>query len=790
MDTAARTRRIRTTAIAAVLAMLVGCSYTTPELRAEIPANSEASVIVASNGSELTTLHAGENRTEISLADIPQHVQDAVVASEDRRFWSHIGIDLRGIVRAFRRNVDHGEILEGGSTITQQFVKNAIIGSDRTLDRKIEEASLAIQVERQYTKEEILEFYLNTIYFGAGAYGIEAAAQVYFAIPASELDVAQGAMLAGLVKAPSDYDPFINADGALERRASVLKAMVDEGYIGEAEAAELSLTDIVLAPPAPDSSYPGAYFVEEVKRFILEHPAFGRSYEERLHLLFTGGLTIETTLDLRLQALAESAVQRTLSDPFDDPNAALVSMDPANGHVYAMVGGRDFFDGGPQSKFNLATQGQRPSGSSFKPLVLAAALEEGIELSSRYQAPASLNIDVTGGVWEVENYGGTEGGVVNLVDATVRSYNTAYAQLIMDVGPSDAVKVAADLGVESPLLAVPSAVLGSNDVSPLDMASAYSSFANRGVHNDPVFVTKVTGPDGDVIYQHDPSPVRVLDRDTADEITQVLQQVISRGTGVGARLGRPAAGKTGTGQNWADAWFVGYTPELVTSVWVGFAEGQIPMVPPTTRIRVTGGTWPAEIWQMFMSAALVEKPTSDFATAGGTDEGEDSDPPDQPDPAGDTAANGDAETPNFEEVVAPGELVSDVVGMRNELAADILTRAGFVVLTESVPDDQYPPGVVASMEPSGEAIIPAGSEIVLNVANGQRVKRVPDVLGEGTEAATAIVLGAGYEVEIIDEAEADPAAAEIRAGQIWKVDPGTRSPLEPGETVTIWANPL
>lgn len=775
----------RALALIVALSVVAGCNYTTPELQTSIPPNMEASVILAADGSELTTLHNGENRTEIALADVPKHVQDAVVASEDRRFWTHVGVDVRGILRALRRNVDEGEIVEGGSTITQQFVKNAIIGSDRTLDRKIEEASLAIQVERQYSKEEILEFYLNTIYFGAGAYGIEAAAQIYFGVPAAELDVAQGALLAGLIKAPSTYDPFVNADGAIERRSYVLEAMAEEGYISTEEAAELAQTDIVLATPDPESSYSGAYFVEEVKRFVLGHPAFGRTYEERARLLFTGGLTIETTLDLRLQALAEASMNRVLSDPFDDPDGALVTMDPATGQVKAMVGGRDFFDGGPQSKFNLASQGQRPSGSSFKPIVLAAALEEGIELSTRYPAPSELDIEVTGGVWEVENYGGTEGGVVNLVDATVNSYNTAYAQLVMDVGPSDAVKVAAEIGVDSPLLAVPSAVLGANDVSPLDMASAYSSFANRGIHNDPVFVTRVTGPDGEVIYQHDPSPLRVLERETADQITQVLQQVISRGTGVRARIGRPAAGKTGTGQNWADAWFVGYTPDLVTSVWVGFAEGQVSMVPPTTRIRVTGGTWPAEIWQMFMTAALAETPASDFEIGNADISTNAADDP------------GNAEEPLEPEIVsdgafepvAPGELVSDVVGMRSELASDILTRAGFVVTTESVPDDQYPPGVVASMEPSGEAIVPSGSNVTLYVANGQKVRRVPDVLGEDATTAEAMIIEAGYEAELIVEAEDIAEAAEIRAGQVWKVDPGTHAPLAEDETVTIWVNP-
>ena len=473
-----------TTVFVALVVVASGCSYTTVTLAPTVPPNAQASVVLADNGTLLTTLHAGENRTEITLDQVPQHVQDAIVAIEDRRFWNHAGIDLPAILRAMRRNIDEGEVVEGGSTITQQFVKNALLASDRTLDRKIEEATLSIQVEREYSKEEILEYYLNTVYFGAGAYGIEAAAKVYFGKPAEELDVPEGALLAGLVKAPSTNDPFVNGEGALRRRRLVLDAMVEEGYLTAEEGETFAAGDVELAAPDPETDYPAAYFVQEVKRFMLTHPAFGRTREERTRRLFTGGLTIETSLDLQLQSHAEHAAHLVLSDPANDPDTAIVSMDPSNGHVLAMVGGRDFFDGGPRSKFNLATQGRRPAGSSFKPLVLAAAIEEGIPVSQVYSAPSTIEIPVTNDTWEVENYGGSPGGWVDLTEATVRSYNTAYAQLVMDVGPADAVAMAAHLGVSSPLLAVPSAVLGANDVSALDMTAAYSTFANRGIRND------------------------------------------------------------------------------------------------------------------------------------------------------------------------------------------------------------------------------------------------------------------------------------------------------------------
>ena len=361
--------------VLAVSLLAAGCTYTTVRLAPSVPPNAQASVVLAADGTLLTTLHAGENRKEISLSEVPRHVQDAVVAIEDRRFWTHRGIDLRAILRAARTNLDEGAVVEGGSTITQQFVKNAMLAADRTLDRKIEEATLSIQVEREYSKEEILEYYLNTVYFGAGAYGIEAAAMVYFGKSASELTVAEGALIAGLIKAPSTYDPFVNGSGALARRQAVLQAMTDEGFLTPAEARRYSSSDIELIAPDPDQTYPAAYFVEEVKRFMLDHPAFGRTRDERIRTLFTGGLTIETTLDVAAQGEAEHAIELVLSDANTgggpcrawcvgagaDPSASVVTID----HRERLRVGDGRWSRllrwpGPQSKFNLATQARRP----------------------------------------------------------------------------------------------------------------------------------------------------------------------------------------------------------------------------------------------------------------------------------------------------------------------------------------------------------------------------------------------------------------------------------------------
>jgi penicillin-binding protein 1A len=752
----------RLVVLAAVLALgATACAWQTKPLALDTTPLAQSSRIYASDGTLLVTLHAEENRESVSIDVMPQVLKDAVVAIEDARFWEHNGVDVRSVARAVYSNATEGEIVEGGSTITQQYVKNELVGADRNVRRKLREASLAYQLEDKYTKARILELYLNTIYFGNGAYGVQAAAHTYFGTSVDKITLPQAALLAGLIRAPNTTDPYDQIEAATARRNQVLARMAELRMIAGEERAAASQAPLLPQATPASAQYPAPYFVERVKRFILDDPRFGATPAERRNLLFAGGLRIETTLDLKLQAQAEDAVNKVLSQPGKDPAGAVVSLEPRTGFVRALVGGRDFFGGGPQAKFDLATQGSRPAGSSFKPFVLAAALEKGIPLTKVYDGPGHMTIPLTRSVWEVDNYEGHGGGRMNLVDATVHSINTIYAQLILEVGPNDAVAMAAKMGISSPLQPFPSAVLGTNDVTPLDMADAYATFANRGLAVPPAMVTRILDQNGSVIFEHQHSQKRVMKQETSDSVVGVLRQVVERGTAPAARLGRPVAGKTGTGQEWRDAWFVGFTPELATSVWVGFPDRQISMVPPTTRIRVLGGTWPAQIWQLFMGAALAERPVTDF-------------PPPPPLVFG-------ADQP-------PVTVVS-VVGMPVEQAEASLSRDGFRAVRELRANDEYPPGYVFGQDPAPGQMVPGGSVVRLFVSSGPASSTVPDVLDRTEADARRLVSEAGLKIKIVYQQEPKSPGAQGRKGKVWKQSPigGARTDL--GAVVTVYVNP-
>jgi penicillin-binding protein 1A len=562
----------------------------------------------------IATFSAEEDRINVPLAEVPDVLQHAVLAAEDREFYGHGGVDPVGILRALYQDIRGSGARQGGSTITQQYVKNAYLTSERSIARKIKEAVLSVKLERELDKDEILERYLNTIYFGRGAYGVGAAARAYFGKDVREIGLPEASLLAGLIRSPGSADPQDDPTEAARRRATVLMAMRQEGYVSADEQAAVDAMGWEYVIPRRDRTKQlqlvddwkgiGAeYFIEEVRQEIAD------KYGE--DMLYGGGLRIYTTLDHDMQEAAWTAVTSTLDRP-DDPAAALVAVDE-NGQVKAMMGGRDI----ETQKFNLAvgTEGGgsgRQAGSAFKPIVLAEAMQQGISLNSHFNAPGQLVLPRAnaGRDWTVHNYGGTEQGVLDLVDATRASSNTVYAQLMLEVGPEAVVDLAGRLGITSELPAVNSLVLGSGDVSVLDMATAYSTFANRGVHNEPAMIAKVeqVAEDGDVtvVEQHTPSGDRVLSEQEADLVTYCLRQVVLAGTGRSANIGTPVAGKTGTTQDNRDAWFVGYSPRLTAAVWMGYpgAPGEETRFMNNVHGKaVTGGSFPAEIWAKFMREA-------------------------------------------------------------------------------------------------------------------------------------------------------------------------------------------
>ena len=563
-------------------------------------AGALTTVVHAADGSILAEWHAGEDRKVVALEEVPIRVHDAVIAIEDERFWEHPGVDLRAMARAMVANYRADQVVQGGSTITQQYLKNVVLTPEVTVDRKVEEVVMALQLEEGLGKEQILERYLNTVYFGHGADGIGTAALRYFRKTLDDLTVAEGAMLAGLIQAPSRNDPFDDPLPAIRRRDVVLNKMVELGWLdlnrgAQAVGESLTLRERVADPIAP-------HFVEEVKQRLLADPALGATYEDRYDALFTGGLRVYTTLNPNAQDAATSAIRDII--PASDPEASLVALDPRNGHVLAMVGGRAFGGDTQWAQFNLATQAHRQPGSAFKPFVLAAALENGWTLETMLEGGSSVSIDTDSGPWVVQNYNEAVFPNLTLAEATVFSVNVVFARLIDLVGPADVVDAARRAGITTELQPFHSLALGAQEVTVLDMASAYGTFAAHGMHVDPIFVTAIEDADGVNIYQAVETGTQVLDRQITETVTAALAEVVQRGTGQQARIGRAMAGKTGTSQNHHDAWFVGYTPEMATAVWVGFPDALRPLEFPATPFSITGGTWPANIWSRFSAAAL------------------------------------------------------------------------------------------------------------------------------------------------------------------------------------------
>jgi 1A family penicillin-binding protein len=547
-----------------------------------------------------------ENREVVKMSEISSDLANAIVAVEDERFFQHGGMDPVGIARAVVINLLADNVEEGASTITQQYIRNTILSKEATqvtYTRKLREAYLAEELEKVKTKSEILELYLNTVYFGDGAYGAEAAARSYFGKSASQLTLAEAAMLAGLPQYPNGLNPYYNPTGAKTRQRVVLERMVANGYITPQQRDEADAQEIVLKKTVdPDQGiFACNYFVSYVRKQLLTQ------YPD--DVVFRGGLKVYTTIDTRVQGYAEKAV-RSVLDRKEDPDAALASIDPRNGYIVAMYGGRDY----KSSRYNFATQGHRQPGSAFKTFVLVTALEKGIPPRRPINASSPADIP-TRPIWHVSNSEGSSSGYMTLSAATAHSVNVVFARLIWELGAKEVARTAKRMGIVSPLPAYPSIALGSAPVSPLEMASAYGTLAAGGTLNKPTAITKIVDADGKVVFEHTPSGTRVLSPEIAWATTQQLMGVVSGGTGTRAQLrGRQVAGKTGTAQRYQDAWFVGYTPQLSTAVWMGYSEGSIPMRNVHGQ-RAFGGTFCAPIWNAFMSQALKGQPVLKFATA-------------------------------------------------------------------------------------------------------------------------------------------------------------------------------
>ena len=572
---------------------LSGCASLGETGPPDIPMPSK---IIDSNNKLITTI-AQVNTVPVKLEEIAPTMQQAIVAIEDERFYQHNGVDFRGIGRAAYQNIRSGQVLQGGSTITQQLAKNLYLSPERTLGRKLKEVYYTLHLERTYTKNEILNMYLNRVYFGQGAYGIEAAAQTYFAKSAKDLTLGESAMLAGLPRAPSYYAPTTNLEGAKERQKIVLQRMVDLGMINIGEKDE-ALAEHIEPQTKVDSFRQAPYLVAEV----IKH--FKEKYSNGMEMLYSSGLTIQTTLDLDMQDTAENAIKSGLEKVSPDINGALVAIDPTNGYIKAMVGGRDW----QKSQYNRVYAKVQP-GSAFKPFLYTAAIDSGYTAASTVMCEPVTYHQKGGEPYTPKDHKvGFHYRPFILKHALAISDNVITVRFADMLGPHELVNYAEMMGIESPLRPYLSLALGTSEVSPLEMATAYGPLANQGIRAKPQFILKVTDSTGSILEENRPQLQKVIDEKVAFIITDMLMAAVRPG-GTAAQLSwmvsRPVAGKTGTTEDYTNAWFVGYSPELVTSVYIGYDD-------KSKRVGLTGGDIAAPIWGQFMEEALKGTEVKDF----------------------------------------------------------------------------------------------------------------------------------------------------------------------------------
>ncbi|HEV8463160.1 MAG TPA: PBP1A family penicillin-binding protein [Gaiellaceae bacterium] len=566
--------------------------------------------VYASNGyTVLSILRGDQARIIVPSHAISPWLKHSIVAIEDKRFYEHRGVDVRGMARALWADVSNRGTVQGGSTITQQFVKNQYLTSQKTVGRKLFEAALAWQLEQKWSKDRILTAYLNTVYFGNGAYGAEQASRIYFHHSAKLMKPAEAALLAGIPEDPSLWDPVAHPNLAKARRNLVLNQLYQQGFLTKSQYDDATVYPMpdpskVSLPSTQGNAAP--YFANYVKDQLVHELGAGKT--------FGGGLKVTTTLNVNLQRAARDAIKQVLPPSDYNPSAALVALDAHSGAVLAMVGGANYH----HSQFNLATQGERQPGSAFKPFVLATALRENVSPATILTSKKQVTINAGGRLWNVNNYEGEALGPIDLSKAIAYSDNSVFSQLTALVGPQNVADTAKKLGITTPLQGYFAIGLGAEPATPIEMARAYTSFADGGARidgkifgNTPRVVNEIK--DGDNTEVNRPVYKQVLSPTQAETMNQLLQGVVQYGTGKAAQLpGREVAGKTGTTENYGDAWFVGYTPQIVTAVWVGYPDKLVPMLSQFHGQPVAGGTFPALIWKAFMQKALEKIPPENF----------------------------------------------------------------------------------------------------------------------------------------------------------------------------------
>ena len=742
-----------------------------PPLPGNLDPVSERSVLLAADGSELATLVDDKNRVRVGLDEVSDVTIDALLAAEDDDFYNHPGVDHRAVMRAALANLRSSDVEQGGSTLTQQLVKNVYLDSSQTLTRKLTEAWYALQLEKRLSKDQILERYLNEAYFGQGAYGIEAAAELYFNTSADKLDARQAATLVGIIPSPSAQNPIDDQQAARDARDRVLQRMADTERLPQAradEAAKRGLGLDITPPPPPDEPFFVAYIRQALARDPVFDEALGKDPVRRERLVYGGGLTVHTTLDPKLQDHATRAIADVMGDAASSPLATLVTVEPATGAVRAMAVGPKAFGqckkdtkNCPRTMVNPVTAGLggsgRQPGSAFKPFVLAAALGEGLPPGWEQRTGEGKPIegcDDDGRPYEPDNYT-LDPGIKDMRDAIRVSNNVYHAKLAGMLGPEALIEAAEGAGlVNGELPEECSLALGSGSAYPLAMASAFATFANGGQRCVPIAVTRIefgaAAGGGDARFE--PNCQRAIDGERAAQLTELLTEPVEGGTATAAQLDRDVAGKTGTTDDYKDAWFVGYVPQLATAAWMGYEQPRV-MKDVLGVSRVTGGTIPAQLWAQYMRQAVQDLEVKEFE-----------------------------EPPQPERVVVPKLQGQDAEDVREDYTEDYT----FNVETRTVRNFRDA-GTVVRHSPKAGREVEAGALLTLYVSNGKGAPpRVPNVIGMPRDRATRVLRKAGYRVEVVPDrrngprSSGDPAAGTVTATD---PDPGTR--LGADEVVAI-----